>query len=298
LLDQFREAFGIIEREAKDKGSVLITSEDGFGASLIIGFLMEARMLPFYEAYQCLSKRRYVIHVEPHHVQQLLEWEKTLHKEDIKQYFQCLCGACRWILLKPFDKTEQHQNPIPCNCELTDFSDCPNIGCGPFLESMRSRNQSFRDSVLKWGFTSRDNIQGNFGKCEEYNPWNEYSRESLDSSSTNVNSESDDNKFMKTKTDNENNTTSDIINSHSTSDNKEKEENTEKQKVTYSSKIWVVYRCRKCHFLTHALNQVQNYAIVTNINVTSQVLRENQKRKKKEQEEQRNCMDLDASQFL
>jgi hypothetical protein len=48
-----------------------------------------------------------------------MEFEKTLHKEDIKQYFSCFCGACKWVLLKPFDKTEQHQNPVPCNCEVS-----------------------------------------------------------------------------------------------------------------------------------------------------------------------------------
>lgn len=143
LIKQFRDVFGIIGRVAKEKGMsvsfcslisfpgrVLVTSESGFGASLIIGFLMEARMLSFFEAYQFVYKRRYVATLEAQYailiyqlnpfrnIQQLMEWEKMLHKDDVKQYFQCMCGACHWILLKPFDKTEQHQNPIPCNCEV------------------------------------------------------------------------------------------------------------------------------------------------------------------------------------
>lgn len=38
---------------------------------------------------------------------------------------------------------------------------------------MRTRHQQFRDAVLKWGFTNRDNVQGYFGKCEEFNPFQE-----------------------------------------------------------------------------------------------------------------------------
>lgn len=73
-------------------------------------------------------------------------------------------------MLLPFDKTER-QNPVACNCQYDDVSDCPNVGCAHFCEEMAEKHpQQFRDQYLKWGYTVRENIQGEFDFTEEYRP--------------------------------------------------------------------------------------------------------------------------------
>jgi len=74
------------------------------------------------------------------------------------------------FLLLPFYKTEK-QNPVACNCQFDDVSDCPNLGCAPFCENMADKTeQVFRDQYLKWGYTLRETIQGEFDFTEEYRP--------------------------------------------------------------------------------------------------------------------------------
>lgn len=76
LLKPLDDFFAFVTKAAKEKGKcpvsffrslttilgcVLVASEDGAGASLVIGFLMERRKLTFFEAFQHVYKRRYVI---------------------------------------------------------------------------------------------------------------------------------------------------------------------------------------------------------------------------------------------
>lgn len=117
--------------------------------------------MTFFEAWQYVHKRRYVINLHARHIQQLIRWEKQTHRIDIREYFQCICGRNKWILLLPFDKTEK-QNPVPCNCQYEDISDCPNLGCAMYCEELAEHHPGkFRDQYLKWGYTVKDNIQVN-----------------------------------------------------------------------------------------------------------------------------------------
>jgi hypothetical protein len=61
--------------------------------------------MSFFEAWQFVHKKRYVINLQARHIQQLIRWEKQSHRIDIREYFQCICGKNKWILLLPFDKT-------------------------------------------------------------------------------------------------------------------------------------------------------------------------------------------------
>lgn len=111
-------------------------------------------------------QKRYVISLHARFIQQLIKWEKEANRIDIREYFQCICGKNKWILLLPFDKTEK-QNPVPCNCQFDDQADCPNLGCTALCEEMTDRHPGeFRDSYLKWGYTLKDNLQGEFDLTE------------------------------------------------------------------------------------------------------------------------------------
>jgi len=161
--------FDFVRNNAKQRAKILVASIDGVGACMVIGFLMENRRMTFFEAFQLVQQKRYVIHLGKWYIKQLISWEKDQKKTGFKEYFCCLCKENTWTLLSPFEKTE-HQNPRPCNCQITDYSDCPNHGCGNFCEQMASQTSKWRATSIQWGYTFKDNIQSNFGCCEEYTP--------------------------------------------------------------------------------------------------------------------------------
>jgi len=197
-----------VKSAVSDKGKILVAYDDSFGPCMVIGYIMDSFQKTFFEAFQMVHKNRYVIHLNARLIQDLLSWE---HK-DIKQHFSCICGANKWILLEPLDQTE-HQNPVPCCCKVSSSSEspCPYIGCSTFLEAMNEKH-GFHDEVVRWGYTPRDNVQGDFEFCEEFNPEFDLSRE---------------------------------------------------QRENITSKNWRVHRCRRCGFLTHAV-QDDKFAVVTN----------------------------------
>jgi len=204
-----------VRNSVAEKGRVLVAYDDAFGPSVAIGYIMEAFTKTFFEAFQIVYKSRYVISLNARLSQELLSLERK-DGRDIKQYFSCFCGANKYILLEPLDQTE-HQNPVPCCCRTTSSEEsfCPYLGCANFLEEMAEKH-GFHDEVVRWGYTDRDNVQGDFEFCEEFSPELDLSRE---------------------------------------------------QRELITPKNWKVHRCRRCLFLTHAVND-DKFAIVTNKNVT------------------------------
>jgi len=152
LIDKiFPVFFDFVRNNAKQRGRILVASIDGLGACMVIGFLMENRRMTFFEAFQFVQQKRYVIHLDKWYIQQLISWEKDQKKTGYKEYFCCLCKANTWTLLSPFEKTE-HQNPRPCNCQLTDYSDCPSHGCGNFCDQMASQTSKWHATSIQWGY--------------------------------------------------------------------------------------------------------------------------------------------------
>eukprot|EP01127_Copromyxa_protea_P023000 TRINITY_DN849_c0_g1_i6.p1 TRINITY_DN849_c0_g1~~TRINITY_DN849_c0_g1_i6.p1 ORF type:complete len:2785 (-),score=584.38 TRINITY_DN849_c0_g1_i6:43-8397(-) len=176
LLKPLDEFFRFVAKAAKEKGCVLVASDDGAGASLVIGFLMERRKLTFFEAFQHVYKRRYVITIAAGYIQQLLKFETRKRCSEKytgkKEYFQCECGKNQWALLSPLETTKHlTENPRPCRCSYYESSLCPNIGCAVFCDEMAQKfPESWKDTVVRWGYTGRDNVQGSFEFTEEHLP--------------------------------------------------------------------------------------------------------------------------------
>jgi len=127
------------------------------------------RKLTFFQSFQLVHSKRYVINLDALDIQALINEEKLRQKEkDVKEHYQCICGANKWTLLLPFDNTD-HQNPLFCNCQIGDFSTCPNYGCGKFCEDMAEKfKSSWRHQSLQWGRTIKDSVQTNFDYLEDY----------------------------------------------------------------------------------------------------------------------------------
>jgi len=169
IVETFPVFFDFIRNNAKQRARILVSSISGLGACLVIGFLMENRRMTFFEAFQYVQQKRYIIQLEKRYIKVLISWEKTQKKTGYKESFRCYCGINYWSLLSPFEKTE-HQNPRACNCQLGDYSDCPNHDCGTFCERIAASNTKFRGTSILWGYTVKDNIQSDFAMCEEYTP--------------------------------------------------------------------------------------------------------------------------------
>jgi len=178
LIDLLPSFFEFVTNAGKQQGRILVVSEEGVGSgvALVLGFMMENLKLSFFEIFKLVQSKRYVIQLDARYIQQLLSWDKKNQKEDFKERFSCLCGANEWTLLLPFDKTE-HQNPMTCACVIGQFSACPNHGCGKFCEDMMKRFEGVHGNLacrigqwIKWGHTTKDNLQGIFGACEEHTP--------------------------------------------------------------------------------------------------------------------------------
>jgi len=155
----FKRYFDFIRSAVKQKGKILVCSSDGRcrAAAMVIALLMETKKLSYIEAYQVVHKRRYIVQIAPKLQTVLMNWGNKMTQGDQKEHFRCICGKCKWVLLRPFDKTE-HQNPVPCNCRFEESSDCPNLGCATFLEEMADKHD-WHDTALQWGTTTLENVK-------------------------------------------------------------------------------------------------------------------------------------------
>jgi len=179
LIDLLPSFFEFVAVAGKLQGRILLISEDddGFGVALVLGFLMDNFKLSFFESFQHLQCKRYVINIDVRYIRVLLSWEKANQKETYRQKYACLCRANKWILLVPFDKTE-YENPLICDCQIGDFSSCPYHGCGKFcreltwsLEEKDFQYARLISSGLSWGYTTKSSVQGiPHPACEEYYP--------------------------------------------------------------------------------------------------------------------------------
>uniref|UniRef100_A0A6B2L470 Tyrosine-protein phosphatase domain-containing protein n=1 Tax=Arcella intermedia TaxID=1963864 RepID=A0A6B2L470_9EUKA len=175
ILPSFLE---FVSQAGKLQGRILVVSEeeDATGPALVLGFLMDNLKLSFFKAFQLVQSKRYVIQLNAPYIQQLLINDKKKQKEDYRERFTCVCRQNEWILLLPFDSTTE-MNPFPCNCTIGQFSTCPNHGCGQFCNEMIDKcesNGSAAHSIglnIKWGRTTKDNLQASFGACEEHTPY-------------------------------------------------------------------------------------------------------------------------------
>jgi len=172
IIKNFPPFFDLVTEVAKSKGRVLVACSDGcsYSTSLVIAFLMETKKISFFEAFIMVHKHRYMVSIAPDLLPQIILWGECHKKAQIhvKQRFKCLCGSATWTLLSPFDKT-QWQNPVLCCCQYEEVSECPNSSCAVVLEEMLTKKE-WREQYLKWGFTTMENITGNFENCEEYIP--------------------------------------------------------------------------------------------------------------------------------
>jgi len=173
ITEHFGSVFDFIRKAVKKNGKVLIVEEEnGEGAALIIAYLMENVRMKFFQAFQHVVKRRYVATLKQSYNDQLMNWGEQLQKSDKKQSFSCYCKDKKfeWFLLQPFDKTER-RNPLPCNCQIEDSnsSDCPSTGCSIIIEKMEEL-RNWGQQYIYWGYTTRNNIEGNFGDCEVFVP--------------------------------------------------------------------------------------------------------------------------------
>jgi len=178
IIDLLHDFLEFVRKAGKKQGRILVVSDEntGSGAALVLGFLMDNQKLGFFEAFQIVQSKRYVIHLEATYIQQLIRWEKESQMGTFKEVYQCLCGATVWTLLLPFDNTE-HQNPITCGCQIGEsYSGCPNHGCGSFCTEMVARMEgkyselAWNIRYLLWGHSTKDYIQGIFDACEEHTP--------------------------------------------------------------------------------------------------------------------------------
>lgn len=168
LAHNFSHFCNFVQQAAKQRGKIFVACDQSIGPTLVIGFLLETLKMPFFEAYQYVYKKRYVIKLESKYIHQLLRLEKK-KKKSVKECFECACGMNKWVLLSPFDQTE-HQNPIQCNCQYQDYdSECPYVGCGQYLEEIAEKTKKpQRYRFLNWGFTHKDNVAGAFENCGQH----------------------------------------------------------------------------------------------------------------------------------
>jgi hypothetical protein len=170
ISQHFPQFFEFVRTAAKAKGKVLVCSSElkSDAAALVIAFLMDTKKLSFFEAFQHVHKRRYIVQLHPKLQSIISRWGSRM-AEDRSETFSCICGKCTWTLLQPFDKTEK-QNPIPCLCSYEDSAECPNIGCKHFVEEMKQQH-NWPEQPLQWGTTTRDNVQSiNPEYVDEFSP--------------------------------------------------------------------------------------------------------------------------------
>jgi len=131
------------------------------------------RKLSFFQAFQLVHSKRYVINLDAIDIQALIREEKLRQKEKGgKEHFQCICGLNKWTLLLPLDNSE-----VVCNCQIGDTS-CPNYGCGKFCEDMTEKlKSSWRHASIKWGRTIKDNVQTSFDYLEDASSYHRITQE-------------------------------------------------------------------------------------------------------------------------
>ncbi|KAF2073302.1 hypothetical protein CYY_005379 [Polysphondylium violaceum] len=176
-------AFDFIRDAIMHHGKVLIVSDKGVSrsAALAIGYFMDSRSISYFEAFLLIRDRRYIVQPNPGFVEQLCRWGKQRrtqkglaeswgggdHYSTSTTQYQCLCGACVFTLLSPFDSTK-FNNPKQCNCTANtnpthSLEDCPNfLGCSNFLNDMKKlHNYNSRKSVY-WGYINITNVVGDY----------------------------------------------------------------------------------------------------------------------------------------
>lgn len=173
----------IFVREAeKAKGRVLITEpsapDTSIGAALAVALVMKLspKKLSFYEAYRHVNAKRYISWMHPEYVQQLCEWNFARFvdlKKNYRQAYQCICANNSWTMLQPFDASAA-ANPLPCSCTWNVGSSCPNIDCQGFLNEM-AHYHGFKATHVQWGYTSFENVVGDFEDTDEFNPSDSFS---------------------------------------------------------------------------------------------------------------------------
>jgi len=154
---------GQVQNSARHQGRVLVIGEDGKAPIVVIGFLME-RKLTFFQAFQLVHSKRYVINLDALDIQELIREEKRRQKDrGAKEHYQCICGLNKWKLLLPLDNSE-----VACNCQIGDSNTaCPYYGCGKVCDEMAEKYKgSWRHQSLKWGRTIKDSVQASFDSVD------------------------------------------------------------------------------------------------------------------------------------
>jgi len=158
-----------ISSAVKRNGKVLVLEDDtGEGAALIIAFMMNNAQMQFFQAHQQIVKKRYIVTLKSTYMEQLLKLEKEVHQTEKLEY-ECICKNVSYTILQPPDRTEKA--PLPCDCKIEDtmYSPCPNIGCNDVIIRMEALH-NYNLQSIRWSFTTKNNIQGNFQDCDEYSP--------------------------------------------------------------------------------------------------------------------------------
>eukprot|EP01132_Coremiostelium_polycephalum_P007428 gene7428-9130_t len=187
ILHSLLLAFDFIRDAIMHQGKVLICSDKGVSrsAALAIGYFMDSRSISYFEAFILIRDRRYIISPNPGFVDQLCRWGKQRRtQKGLAEWgggeiganynttqFQCLCGACVFTLLAPFDSSK-FPNPKHCCCEKGD-NDCPNsLGCSAFLLEMKKLHNFSSSKHVIWGYTTLTNVVGDYKRSsiEVVNP--------------------------------------------------------------------------------------------------------------------------------
>ncbi|EGG14454.1 putative protein kinase [Cavenderia fasciculata] len=183
ILHSLTSAFDFIRDAIVHQGRVLIVSDKGISrsAALAIGYFMDSRSISYFEAFILIRDCRYIINPNLGFVEQLCRWGKQRRTQkglaewgggieaqfantnNTTTQFQCLCGACVFTLLAPFDSTK-FKNPRNCNCSKDQSQDCPNLlGCSSFLHDMKKlHNYSSSSNHVIWGYTNITNVVGDY----------------------------------------------------------------------------------------------------------------------------------------
>ncbi|KYQ93892.1 putative protein kinase [Tieghemostelium lacteum] len=195
ILHSLTLAFDFIRDAIMHHGKVLICSDKGVSraAALAIGYFMDSRSISYFEAFILIRDRRYIISPNPGFVEQLCRWGKQrrtqkglaewgggeIYSKNTTQ-FQCLCGACIFTLLTPFDNSK-FSNPKLCNCKTTTIgdSDCPNHfqGCSNFLMEMKKLHNYSSSKYVMWGYTNVTNVVGDYNRSSKEIPNNSSKKE-------------------------------------------------------------------------------------------------------------------------
>jgi len=176
-------AFDFIRDAIMHHGKVLIVSDKGVSraAALAIGYFMDSRSISYFEAFLLIRDRRYIVQPNAGFVEQLCRWGKQRRTQkglaeswgggesystSTTQY-QCLCGACVFTLLSPFDSSK-FNNPKQCSCtgntaNSHSLEDCPNfLGCANFLAEMKKLHNYNSRNFVNWGYINITNVVGDY----------------------------------------------------------------------------------------------------------------------------------------